>query len=88
MIRWIALVVASAGCSGAEPFDCGEVAISTTGGAADDCDLQACQACVDACGGDCVVLESFPPQYSCGADGSWSVYDFCEDWTLPTATAR
>ncbi|MCB9687843.1 MAG: hypothetical protein H6738_19030 [Alphaproteobacteria bacterium] len=55
MGRWIALVL-MVSCSGAEPFDCAEVAIGTSGGGVDDCDRQACQSCVDACGADCVVL--------------------------------
>lgn len=84
MARWMWVVSGLVACSGSEPVDCSTVAIATTGGAVDDCDRQACQACVDTCGGDCVILESYPPQYSCGDDGSWSVYDFCEDWTMGT----
>jgi len=45
----------------------------------DDCIEQACEACVESCGADCSVQESYPPQYSC-PDGSWTVYDFCPDW--------
>jgi hypothetical protein len=67
-----------------EPFDCEEVAIGTSSGAPDACDVAACTSCVDTCGGDCAILESYPPQYSCGAQGSWSVYETCPDWTPNT----
>jgi len=61
-------------------LDCEAIAITTADGEPDSCDVSACQACVDTCGSSCAVLESYPPQYSCGADGSWTVYDFCADW--------
>lgn len=64
-------------------FDCAEVALRD-GDGPDACDLPACQHCVDACGADCMILESYPPQYSCG-DTSWTVYDDCPDWTPPSS---
>ena len=66
-----------------ETFDCEQVAIQRPDGTPDVCDLAACESCVDTCGGDCMVLESYPPQYSCGAEGSWSAYEECPDWTPP-----
>jgi hypothetical protein len=89
IVGLVGLGLSWSGCSfddGGDELDCGELAIRTTSGDADPCDVDACQSCVDTCGGDCMVLESFPPQYSCGDEGSWSVYDECPDWTLPTAT--
>lgn len=73
------------GCPGGDDtatFDCESIAITTADGAPDPCDVDACQACVDACGSDCMVLESYPPQYSCGSEGRWTVYDFCPDWSV------
>lgn len=84
-----ALWVVSMGLLSACPsrgFDCASVAIRDADGVADPCDVQACQLCVDTCGGDCVILEIFPPVYSCGPDGSWDVYETCEDWELPGST--
>lgn len=66
--------------------DCADIAIRDVDGTPDGCDVAACDACADACGGRCMVLESYPPQYSCGGE-SWTVYDFCPDWSLPTGIA-
>lgn len=85
-----ALWVVSMGLLSACPsrgFDCPSVAIRDADGVADPCDVQACQLCVDACGGDCAVLEIFPPVYTCGPDGSWDVYETCEDWEFPGSTS-
>ena len=84
-MRW-AFVLVFASCNAQTSFDCDAVAIDTEAGEPDPCDVSACEACVDACGGRCVILESYPPQYSCGAGGSWSVYDFCPEWVLPGST--
>ena len=54
-------------------------------GYSDACTQQACEACTDACGSDCVVLESYPEQWAC-PDQSWDVYDFCPDWTPESDT--
>lgn len=62
---------------------CWDAAILGSDGLPDPCDLEACVTCRDACGEDCATLESYPPQYACGS-GSWSVYDVCPDWQLPT----
>jgi hypothetical protein len=76
--------VVDATTSGA-PFECESIAITDPSGAPDACDVSACQACVDECGRDCVVLESYPPRYACEGGGSeaWDVYDFCPDWEPP-----
>ena len=66
--------------SGSADLDCEAVAITTADGEPDSCDVSACQTCVDTCGADCTILESYPPQYSCGDEGSWTVYDYCADW--------
>lgn len=66
-------------------FDCEAIAIRDADDNPDPCDLEACTACVDECGVDCVVLESFPPQYAC-PDESWTVYDFCPTWGSSAAT--
>lgn len=84
------LLAALAACSGGSrdtntstttPLQCADIAMKDDQGAVDPCDLQACQACADACDGDCVVAQSYPVQYHC-PEGSWTVYDFCPDWTL------
>lgn len=66
-------------------FDCEEVAIPDADGNPDPCDVQACEACTDACGDGCMILESYPPQWAC-EDASFTVYDFCPDWTAPGST--
>jgi hypothetical protein len=66
-------------------FDCEKVALADGLGDPDPCDVAACQACVDACGAECVVLDSYPPQYSCDGSQSFDVYDACPDWTFPEA---
>jgi hypothetical protein len=66
------------------PIDCESVVMTTPDGTIDDCDLQACKAaCGDDCTETCEILESFPPQYRCGDEGPFSVYDFCPDWEPP-----
>lgn len=67
-----------------DALDCEEVAIRTAEGEVDECDLQACQACEEACEVGCLILESYPPQYSCEGEGTWDVYDFCPDWSMDT----
>lgn len=71
-------------CITTEPssLDCASVAILDAVGAPDACDRAACESCVDNCGDSCVVLESYPPQYSCG-EASWDVYDQCAAWQQP-----
>ena len=86
MGRTIGLLLAVGCVGGEEPFDCEEVAITDADGNPDPCDVDACQECVDECGGGCAILESYPPQYACPGD-SWSVYDFCPDWEPPTTTS-
>ncbi len=61
-------------------LNCDNSAIRTDDGEVDSFDLQACQACVDFCGEECAVQESYPPQYSCPGIGSYTVYDFCPEW--------
>ncbi len=83
-MRWALIGMSVGGCVlGTPPVesDCEEMAIHEPDGDVDDCDLAACEACFDACGDACAVLESFPPQYAC-EEGSWSVYDACPDWEL------
>ena len=66
-------------------IDCEEIAILDDAGNPDPCDVQACEAAADGCSGGFAVWESYPPKYSC--DGaSFSVFDFCPDWTAATAT--
>lgn len=77
----------TAGCDlgASSGIDCAAVALRDAAGDPDGCDVAACATCVDTCGRDCAILESYPPQYSCGGDaGLWDVYAFCPDWTLPT----
>lgn len=69
------------------PIDCVAIAIRDPNGEPDGCDVAACTTCVDHCGGKCAVLESYPPQYSC-PDRSFSVYDFCENWSTPYPSPR
>lgn len=66
------------GCMENDTLNCDIIAISTEAGI-DNCDLQACEACIAECGSDCLVLQSYPPIYSCD-DIDFDVYDFCEDW--------
>ena len=49
-------------------------------GVDDDCIAQACEACVDACGSSCGVMDIYPMEYSC-SEGYWTVYDFCPEWS-------
>jgi hypothetical protein len=67
-----------------DDLDCADIAIRDAAGNPDSCDVAACDACADQCGDDCAVLESFPPQYACPG-ASWDVYDFCPDWSFPSA---
>ncbi len=53
-------------------YDCSDVG--------DSCIAQACQACVDACGTSCGMMDIYPMEYSC-SEGYWTVYDFCPDWS-------
>lgn len=79
------IVIRDGGCPNCgTPIDCSDVAIHDGSGQVDACDVEACETCVDACGIDCAVLESYPPQYSCGGGASWTVYDTCPDWEPPT----
>lgn len=64
--------------------DCVSVAITDAAGDPDGCDLAACVTCAETCGSDCLIQESYPPQYSCGDEGAWSVEDFCPDWQPPS----
>jgi len=83
-MRWIRLSVFWAGC-GLVPADsdCEALAMRDADGNVDPCDLQACEACDDVCDEHCVVLESFPPQYACDGEGTFTVYDECPDWEPP-----
>lgn len=88
-MRWAMLLAGTlTGCV-FEPADsgCEDLAIHDADGNVDDCDLAACEACAEACGAPCAILESFPPQYSCDAGGSWTVYDECPDWEPPDTGA-
>ncbi len=70
----------------ASEADCAEFVMADASGAADDCDLQACeQACGD-CSDECFVLESYPPQYQCGSGETVDVYDVCPDWSMDSGT--
>lgn len=72
----------------ATPLDCAAVALTDAAGDPDACDVSACENCVDDCGVDCRVLESYPPVYACD-DASWDVYGSCPDWqpaSSPSAT--
>lgn len=67
--------------------DCIDLSMTLPGGEPDGCDLAACVACAAECGGDCLVLESYPPQYQCADGGaSFDVYDTCPDWQPPPPT--
>ena len=66
---------------------CESVAMLGTDGLPDPCDVAACQSCEDACDGPCAVAMSFPVQYMCEGEGSWSVYDACPDWQMPNYDA-
>ena len=88
MRAWLPLLALT--LSACEPdkagtFNCDEVAMRDDAGDPDPCDVDACQACVDECGAECAILESFPVQYAC-PDASFTVTDFCPDWTPGTAT--
>jgi len=61
-------------------LNCDNIAIRDDDGAVDSCDKQACEACVDFCGLDCAVQQSYPPQYSCPSIGAYTVHDFCPEW--------
>jgi len=61
-------------------LNCDTIALRGEDGVVDDCDRKACEACVDFCGIDCAVMESYPPQYSCPSIGAYTVRDFCPDW--------
>ena len=66
-----------------EGLDCDQAALHTEDGVVDACDRQACQACVDECGSGCAVLESYPPQYACQEQHTYTLYDFCPGWQNP-----
>lgn len=72
-----------ADCAVPPELDCAEVAIATGAGDPDPCDVSACTACVETCGADCAVQESFPPTYTCGDAGSWDVTSQCPAWQPP-----
>jgi len=61
-------------------YNCDVVALKGEDGAIDDCDRKACLACVDFCGLDCALQETYPPQYTCPGIGAYTVLDFCPDW--------
>jgi hypothetical protein len=62
---------------------CETEVLRTEDGAADRCDLQACEACFAECGSDCVIMEAYPPRYACTEQHAYSLYDFCEGWEYP-----
>lgn len=64
-------------------LDCAAVAILTSEGTADPCDVEACEICVETCGTLCAVMETYPPLYSCDSERTWDVYDFCDAWEPP-----
>lgn len=66
-----------------ELLTCHDVAIVDANGDADVCDVAACSHCVETCGADCVVRESYPPSYAC-PDAAWDVFDECPSWQPPT----
>jgi hypothetical protein len=76
-----------ADCAVPVPLDCAAVAITTGAGDPDPCDVSACNACVESCGADCAVQESFPPTYTCGDGGSWDVTTQCPAWEPPGSIA-
>lgn len=77
-----------------EPTTTTETGTTETGFDGFDCSLQEdpcfeqmCQACVDACGTDCVSLDIYPSEYSCDSgEGYWDVWDFCPDWSIYSET--
>ena len=73
-------------CEDPEEPDCLPVVMTTASGEIDDCDLQACEAAYSGCTEAPMVLESYPPQYVCGDQGPYDVYDFCPDWGADTGS--
>ena len=71
-------------------IDCEAFAIRGADGNPDQCDVDACNACVDGCETFIQIWESYPPIYTCIGDPSvsFSVFDFCPDWMPPTDTAN
>ena len=60
--------------------DTEEQSLDCTQESDDLCLQDACQACVDACGADCEVMDIYPMEYSCPGGDIWDVYDVCPDW--------
>ena len=83
-MRWVLLAAIGAGCVFTpEDDDCEALAIRDADGNVDPCDLQACEACDAVCDDHCLVLDSFPPQYACDGEGTFSAPDECPDWAPP-----
>lgn len=83
-MRWVILSGIGMGCVFTpSESDCEDIAITNADGEVDACDLQACEACADACGEPCAVLESYPPQYACEDGSTFTASDECPDWEPP-----
>ena len=82
-MRVLFVLILGWGCGDDAPEHTGETGSSfdCLSESSDSCIQQACQACVDACGGSCSVDDIYPPQYSCPGADYFLVEDFCPDWT-------
>jgi len=56
-------------------LDC-EAATRASG---DECELMACQECVDFCGLDCALVEAEPTQFTCPGIGAYTIHDTCPE---------
>jgi hypothetical protein len=80
LMAWLSCTFVVHDCPHCDGFSCADVAMHDADGRLDPCDLEACERCVDSCDGDCLILESYPPRYTCES-ASWDVYTTCPDWT-------
>ena len=77
---WLLPLVGGCLLQDPDALDCEAVALRNSDGTIDPCDDAACGACVGTCGGQCFVLDEYPPRYACEEYVHWSADDLCENW--------
>ncbi len=66
--------------------ECRQNAIQDADGSPNNCDLQACLDCADACDGFCMALEMSPHLWMCGEE-TFSGADYCDASVWPPGAA-
>lgn len=83
----LALLLAACGSDAdkgdASALECASEVPAGSDGEPDPCELQACQACVDACGSECAIFETGEVTYEC-PDDSWTASDICGESSVST----